>query len=587
MILKHKKTLVFGVMFGLLPVTLFVVLTGATGVQEKTVAELQRLRYAEGNRKNLEKISAVPTTVTGRAVLPDGSPATGFKIDGWGRSITHIGQGHVDFDTITDENGCFSLNLYRPCLYWITITDPNEVYVAKDRHFELTEPLEPNALQFQLQEGVPVEGVVIDRDTNKPVAGLPVLLIHKPIHLKELSRDERMNLEKIQQVFKEVRTDETGRFKFAALPLEYMVALDEMFGFQPPSPEDEILYTRRIVVENHPMTVDFKIPSPWHGRLLQKDGTPAAFYSVDLSVRFDQGTAYKELVTDENGQFMIYRPIAIDSISVDTYDQGQWLYRKYEHESLKDDFTFQLYSPLTAKGRLVRKTSGEPLREFAFICDPSEQKNVVTDENGDFKIDGIHLNIETALRFINPLDPNGCIKSDRFKEFTPDTPDALIELGVIELEESEFLDPNLLEKLIGQSITIEGLTPDDRVFEWKSYTGKVVLIDFWAMWCGPCLQEIPNLKAMYERFHDRGFEVVGISLDSDFAALERGMERFQFPWAVLADEKRSKAGQESMYDRFKIRSIPRCILVGRDGKVISVEARGEKLEIELKRLLDK
>ncbi|MCL2349835.1 MAG: carboxypeptidase-like regulatory domain-containing protein, partial [Planctomycetaceae bacterium] len=363
--------------------------------QEKTAAELKRLRYVEGNRKVLEKISAVPTTVTGRAILPDGSPAAGFKIGGWGRSMSHIGHGHNHFDTVTDENGWFSLDLYRPFLYWITITDPNEKYIAKDRHLELTEPLEPNALLFQLQEGIPVEGIVINRDTNEPIAGLPLWLIHEPIHLKELSTDEWRELEKRQQVPRKVTTDETGHFKFAALPLKYMVSFDEMFVFQPPGSEDKALYTRMIVAEAGPVSLDFKIPSPWHGRLLQKDGTPAAFYPVDLGVRFDYGSAWKELVTDENGRFMIYRPIAIDSITAYTFDQGQWLYRRYAHEPLKDDFAFQLYAPLTAKGRLVRKATGEPLRNFAFICDPTDswQKEVVTDKNGDFEISGIYLDI--------------------------------------------------------------------------------------------------------------------------------------------------------------------------------------------------
>jgi thiol-disulfide isomerase/thioredoxin len=114
----------------------------------------------------------------------------------------------------------------------------------------------------------------------------------------------------------------------------------------------------------------------------------------------------------------------------------------------------------------------------------------------------------------------------------------------------------------------------------------VVLIDFWATWCGPCLEEVPRLKTLYEKYHGKGFEIVGISVDEgeDLTVLKKALEKHQFPWMILADEKRDEAGQMTMTSRFAISTVPRCILVGRDGKVISVEARGEKLEEELQRL---
>ncbi|MDR3110806.1 MAG: hypothetical protein LBU65_14145 [Planctomycetaceae bacterium] len=111
---------------------------------QKTVADQHREINIKGIREALtNNINAVPTIVTGYAFLPDGSPAVGFKIGGWGRSISHPGYGHFLFDTVTDEKGHFTLELFRPFHYWLTVDDPNNVYTALDHRIELKEPLEP------------------------------------------------------------------------------------------------------------------------------------------------------------------------------------------------------------------------------------------------------------------------------------------------------------------------------------------------------------------------------------------------------------------------------------------------------------
>jgi thiol-disulfide isomerase/thioredoxin len=73
--------------------------------------------------------------------------------------------------------------------------------------------------------------------------------------------------------------------------------------------------------------------------------------------------------------------------------------------------------------------------------------------------------------------------------------------------------------LLGSTPTLQGTVFGGEKFDWARYKGKVVLIDFWATWCGPCLRELPNVKAAYEKYHALGFDVVGISLDEDKDAL--------------------------------------------------------------------
>lgn len=552
---------------------------------ELTVAEKDKLDMIVRIKKNfVETLKAVPTQVSGRAVLPDGKPAAGFKIGGWGRSLTHPGYGHFLFDTVTDQDGRFSLDLYRPCQYWITVDDPENVFVAPDQYFELNEPYNGKTLEFQLQKVILVEGAVIDRDKKEPIADLPIWLLQAPNYTPGSSREENTEREKKQRNPRETKTDAQGRFKFAALPMEYLVTFDTIHDWQKPSKEESDLYTRTITPKNEPIHLEFEIPTPWTGTVLQKDGTPAAFYPIWMGIRMPNGEANKDAITDKNGRFVIYRPIRVNRFVVRSSSQNQWYYHDFKGEKLSPDAVFQLYSMLTGKGRLIRKSTGEPMKNFEFLCIPAGYENITTDDNGNFEIKSIYLNRETMLCHINPPDENSCSIRPIIKTFTPTEPDKEIDLGTIELEESGRLEQGTLDNLPGKTIEIEGMTLDEKPLDWSKYKGKVVLIEFWATWCGPCLQEIPNLKAVYEKYRDKGFEIVGISVDEDLNALEKGLEKLKFPWTVLADEKWRKAGKVRMYDRFAIRGVPRGILLDRDGKVVTIETRGEKLETELKRL---
>jgi len=111
---------------------------------------------------------------------------------------------------------------------------------------------------------------------------------------------------------------------------------------------------------------------------------------------------------------------------------------------------------------------------------------------------------------------------------------------------------------------------------------KVVLVDFWATWCGPCVAEMPNVIAAYNRHKEKGFEVIGISLDEDKSAVEKFVADHQMPWPQYFD---GKGWENELVKHFGIRGIPATFLVGKGGKIIASNLRGEELETAIKKAL--
>ena len=117
-----------------------------------------------------------------------------------------------------------------------------------------------------------------------------------------------------------------------------------------------------------------------------------------------------------------------------------------------------------------------------------------------------------------------------------------------------------------------------------NYKDKVVMIDFWATWCGPCVGELPNVIATYQKHHAQGFEIIGVSLDSERGKLTAFTKEKDMTWQQFFD---GQGWGNKLAVKYGIESIPSDFLLDGNGKIIGKDLRGEKLEAAVSKALDK
>ncbi len=124
-------------------------------------------------------------------------------------------------------------------------------------------------------------------------------------------------------------------------------------------------------------------------------------------------------------------------------------------------------------------------------------------------------------------------------------------------------------------------TPDDKTKSLSSLRGKIVLVDFWASWCGPCRRENPAVVKLYETYKSKGFDILGVSLDRDKERWLQAIEQDGLVWNHVSD---LKGWQNEVAQKYGVSSIPHTVLVDREGRIIARGLRGPALEEKLKEL---
>ena len=110
----------------------------------------------------------------------------------------------------------------------------------------------------------------------------------------------------------------------------------------------------------------------------------------------------------------------------------------------------------------------------------------------------------------------------------------------------------------------------------KDLLGKVVVIDFWATWCGPCVRELPHMKELYNKYKSKGVEIVSISLDKDKSRLEKFISQHKITWIQTFT---GKGWEDPTARKYNINAIPSIWVIGKDGKVVSDHARGRLAKV--------
>jgi thiol-disulfide isomerase/thioredoxin len=164
--------------------------------------------------------------------------------------------------------------------------------------------------------------------------------------------------------------------------------------------------------------------------------------------------------------------------------------------------------------------------------------------------------------------------------------------GIARLQElAKSSDRNLAEgaaaqltkvQMIGRPLDLQFETIDGSPVDLAVLRGKVVLVDFWASWCPDCIRETPMIRSVYQKYKDKGFAVIGISLDKDRQAMSNYIEKKLIPWPQYFD---GKGWANDLATRFGIRAIPELWLINQRGEVVTTDVSADQLEAKLSQMM--
>lgn len=332
-----------------------------------------------------------------------------------------------------------------------------------------------------------------------------------------------------------------------------------------------LLLMSTVLLSYGQQTVRFEgtVTGPWEG------------YSIGL---YNNVTGDRDSAIIENGKFVIERPFTIPTrhLFYSTYDTK--VKGGYAPFGILVDKPGTIQIDLDIeKGFSESKVSGSA--PHALYTGLMEELGAVRDDEQERAVrmkEWVEKNNESyAVVFV--LDRfGGGIDVDTRATLFESLPQELKDLSEGKRVASKIMGDK--SAAMGQVVkNFELKKPDDTSFNLESLKGKYVFIDFWASWCGPCIQEFPHIKEVYEAYQDKGFEVLGISTDKNKGAWLKALETHDMPWIQVRDNE----GEEAIaLSQFAVTVLPTSYLIDPEGRIIAKDLRGDALMEKIKEIFD-
>jgi peroxiredoxin len=155
------------------------------------------------------------------------------------------------------------------------------------------------------------------------------------------------------------------------------------------------------------------------------------------------------------------------------------------------------------------------------------------------------------------------------------------KLKVIEDNKKKIKSTNTVE-LLKKAPDFTAKDPNGKIISLKQSLGKVTIVDFWASWCGPCRKENPNVVALYNEFHSKGLNIIGVSLDNELNEWKNAIQKDKITWTQVSNLKKWSDPVAKLYE---VEQIPSTFILDSNGTIVAKDLRGEELKAKIKELL--
>ncbi len=243
----------------------------------------------------------------------------------------------------------------------------------------------------------------------------------------------------------------------------------------------------------------------------------------------------------------------------------------------------QVCKPFIAKMDSIGQLADKHERDSIWIKPLTEQFNQVDQELKNVQrsfIEDHASYVATAFIAINYLNEKQENTADEIE---------LIYSGLKSSVQQTYYGKKIAEMIVmKKKMAIGQMAPDftlpdqqGKPVSLSSFKGKITLVDFWASWCGPCRAENPNVVNAYERFHSKGFEILGVSLDTKRDAWLQAVTEDRLTWIQVSD---LKGWSSKVAEEYGIQSIPSNVLLDTEGRILAKDLREEELSNKLNEL---